>query len=840
MWHRGPFLEFLMQVPEEGLDTIIRLVNHATERWAESVMRRWPKRISFTITTEIETRELLGDADVYSWYHDSQSDVDSVVCALMALEKWFYVKLEKGESVSEPIDTIWRDARSIAFCGVLSAVGRKHPELFEGPLRPLLGMWVVHVWELYHHGYALSGADFHTGFALSRWSEHGEYMFNIARDWYQMPHRKTSFQEISLNLLFHSTSLRPFFVEVQKRWNDELDSLRRQPPSVDLRDLGNLTRWFDINNWKTRREGDRVFLECPGSDEEERARTEGLKRLKVRSGFSDFPLKCRRLLEEDKSLSRSELEAFWDKLIRLSEYSDMGDEQSSLTAVEDVVIGGMAVLNVLHSGWLEEHPERQAWCDRKLEAWLSTRPHREPRESKFTLFHYRCESFFADIAVAEWARDPEDSAARWFVAEIAMSFQYDVVGILMRRATRERDRLGIEYDRLQSLIVLWAALCDVWLWSRSTQTPWARADNWCKRALNAFVEKKIPPRLDSWKKLARASNRQSAKMRFRRRSDRPSDRRSEQAALTAFLERELVYDGLDLNLIKAAFQNLPLVTHADSREERIRAIFTHRNLLGITLRRTAIRLPENHYLHHHFGHPNDFDHWTIERIAIQVAQLGPGDESASLWKPILDLGPEAHTWIESYLRDWFSSGSKAALSVESFSTNWRDQINYALSSPRWTGGDGERHHELTGLLTELMGLGVFSYKIIGDVRFRETIASMSLLYGDRSSRCLNMNRGEAIITFPRFLRLPSAVDLLANGIGWIFEAVRNYDGTVWEHAKQEKEELVGLIEHWWNASGKKSPSSQATKSPAMGLLKILADHQHPRALEIQDRIARSW
>ena len=367
-------------------------------------MRRWPKRISFTITTEIETRELLGDADVYSWYHDSQSDVDSVVCALMAIREMVLRQTREGRVgeradrhnlAGRPIDRVlWRPE---------AAVGRKHPELFEGPLRPLLGMWVVHVWELYHHGYALSGADFHTGFALSRWSEHGEYMFNIARDWYQMPHRKTSFQEISLNLLFHSTSLRPF-LRGAERWNDELDSLRRQPPSVDLRDLGNLTRWFDINNWKTRREGDRVFLECPGSDEEERARTEGLKRLKVRSGFSDFPLKCRRLLEEDKSLSRSELEAFWDRLIRLSEYSDMGDEQSSLTAVEDVVIGGMAVLNVLHSGWLEEHPERQAWCDRKLEAWLSTRPHREPRESKFTLFHYRCESFFADIAVAEWAR----------------------------------------------------------------------------------------------------------------------------------------------------------------------------------------------------------------------------------------------------------------------------------------------------------------------------------------------------------------------------------------------------------------------------------------------------
>lgn len=434
-------------------------------------------------------------------------------------------------------------------------------------------------------------------------------------------------------------------------------------------------------------------------------------------------------------------------------------------------------------------------------------------------------------------RDPEDSTARWFVADIAMSFQYDVVGILMRRATRERARLGIEYDRLQSLIILWAALCDIWHWNHSNQIPWPRAENWCRRAINAFVEKKILPRLDSWKKLAQASNRQSAKMRFRRAPDRPVDRRTDKAALSAFLERETVYDGFDLDLIRVAFQNLPIVVQAESREEHIHAIVAHQNLLGITLRRTAIRLPENHYLHDDYGHTNEFDRWILKRTAIQVAKLGPGDESASLWKPILALGPEGHSWIESYLQDWFSSGSGAAPSVESFSISWRDHINFALSSPRWTGSDGEHLHESRGLLTELMGLGAFSYKVIGDVRFRATIASMSSLYGDWSSRCLK--GGDAIITFPRFLRLPSAVDLIESGIGWIYDAVRDYDDADWEQSTREKAELIDLIEHWWNALGKKSPSSQATKSPAMGLLKILADHHHLRALEIQDRIARS-
>ena len=133
-----------MQQPQEGLDTIVCLVNHATEGWAAATERRGGRKASVTIHHEGESRDLLGDSDVYFWYLDSQTDAHCVVCALMALEKWFYFKLEQGQPVAEWIEFIWRHARSVAFCGVMSAVGRKHPELFVGPLKPLLGTWAFH------------------------------------------------------------------------------------------------------------------------------------------------------------------------------------------------------------------------------------------------------------------------------------------------------------------------------------------------------------------------------------------------------------------------------------------------------------------------------------------------------------------------------------------------------------------------------------------------------------------------------------------------------------------------------------------------------------------------
>jgi hypothetical protein len=114
---------------------------------------------------------------------------------------------------------------------------------------------------------------------------------------------------------------------------------------------------------------------------------------------------------------------------------------------------------------------------------------------------------------------------------------------------------------------------------------------------------------------------------------------------------------------------------------------------------------------------------------------------------------------------------------------------------------------------------------------------MSSLYRKWALRCLRNN--QAIRTFARFLRCPSATDLLTNGMAWILEAVSDYDERDWDGAKHEKNDLLDLVEHWWNAVGREPSKADVGRTTALDLLKILADQQHPRALEIQDRVARS-
>ena len=355
--------------------------------------------------------------------------------------------------------------------------------------------------------------------------------------------------------------------------------------------------------------------------------------------------------------------------------------------------------------------------------------------------------------------------------------------------------------------------------------------------MTAFVEKRIPSRLESWERITRAANRQAAKMRFRQSRRYASEEQSQQRTVAQFLKLEMKHEGFDLHLLQVAFRDLPTVSDAKSEEDRNHVLVTHQNLLAITLHRASVELPRNHYLHSYYSHPNDFDRWLLERIATVVAELGPLEQSETLWKPILDLGPEAHRWIESYLHSWFSHGSKAAPSVESFSSTWQSQIAHALASPRWQGTSGEACRFSGDLFTELMGLGWFTYEIIGDAQFRDTITSMASLYRKWALRCLK--NSDAIMTFARFLRRPSAADLLTDGMAWILGAVGDYDEGDWDRAEREKDGLVDLVEHWWEAVGRGPSSAHVERTTALSLLKILADQQHPRALEIQDRVARS-
>ncbi len=56
--------------------------------------------------------------------------VEVVGCALMAFEKWLEEQIDKKESIAKPIQFLYEQGRSLAFAGVLIALGNVIPNYF--------------------------------------------------------------------------------------------------------------------------------------------------------------------------------------------------------------------------------------------------------------------------------------------------------------------------------------------------------------------------------------------------------------------------------------------------------------------------------------------------------------------------------------------------------------------------------------------------------------------------------------------------------------------------------------------------------------------------------------
>ena len=131
---KGPFLKFLQDAPEHGLDAILRLVNYATKRWLEdsvgpNLSDEERKKYGLEFEFDGKPAYWIGDANVYGWHRYLSMYANTVGCALMALEKWLYDEVENGRSVEPWVRYICERAETLSFAGVLISVGLRYSAL---------------------------------------------------------------------------------------------------------------------------------------------------------------------------------------------------------------------------------------------------------------------------------------------------------------------------------------------------------------------------------------------------------------------------------------------------------------------------------------------------------------------------------------------------------------------------------------------------------------------------------------------------------------------------------------------------------------------------------------
>src|SRR5690606_18381657 len=97
----------------------------------------------------------VGDAGSFGWSAGitcpqgySPLPPSAVASALMALEQYFYQRLDGGEDITEDVVMTLARCRSVAPLGVLVDVGKRQMNLFDGPLRALLSAPEIYAWDI--------------------------------------------------------------------------------------------------------------------------------------------------------------------------------------------------------------------------------------------------------------------------------------------------------------------------------------------------------------------------------------------------------------------------------------------------------------------------------------------------------------------------------------------------------------------------------------------------------------------------------------------------------------------------------------------------------------------
>ena len=345
-WWHFPWTLFLQIHPSHAIDTILKLVNFATERRAESLSRQKRTAGSLSMFDGERTYTWLGGEQVYLWFTGICGP--SAVCSvLMTLEHWLYELLSQNKPVTDFLVRIRDGAKSIAFAGLLVSLSTKYQDLLKDTLRFLLSS--SELISLDNSRYVQITSVNPTMIA---WSGRHPNDQKAAHEWHTMPHRRLRFQDVSQIMFLNNRDMHPFFAEVCERWKAQEKELRKKGQTDSADTLAFRISVYDLRNYyiRTGEDGQNWLMHQAPQPIKESA-----DRDKVEASFNlltlTFPMLCRQILNGEKVLTTdAEIESFWTEAQKVIENFDEGYD--NVIHSQDTACGVAAVLILQHNDWL--------------------------------------------------------------------------------------------------------------------------------------------------------------------------------------------------------------------------------------------------------------------------------------------------------------------------------------------------------------------------------------------------------------------------------------------------------------------------------------------------------
>jgi len=806
MYFQGPFLSFLWGDPGEGLETILRLVNQATANWA--ALQEGEAR---GLVPWAEMDRWIGDQEVYAWYRGHGSAV-VLASALMALEKWLYDRVDAQEDVGPAIRRIFAGSRSVSLAGVLVALAKKHPELLQNELDPLLSAWPLYRWDAAvteREEYRFDLPDlFHLGASL----------YEVARQWHIMAHRRQDLLSLVVDLFLAKPEIREGFESIRARWGtllvgEQLGSSRELRELIAVFDPGNHHR-------EERPDGsiEWTFTWPESLLEANRDPLAAAETIRIRALALEE--RCQSLLAERGALPAQMSERIWQELHALEQMVDEGTCDSRLAAY--AICTGTAALLSRAREWMDEDPSRRLWCRERLVPMVIDLRCAETDGTLPGLVRWPLSAAVAGVALL--AGDLEDVSVRQIVARLIVHWREGVAQVALEQAFRERSELRDDWSRIRNLTIRQAAL-------RSIGRPQGAGEmdllgRWASRLERWFVERKIPARSLSWERLGLLARR--IRNRLHEREERNRVDEFEPQEFFPLMES---HPGLDLPTLQAAFDWLPRLAVAAGVGEREEWIDLHRELLEVALRMRQRIDEESGQVADIVeswteGLLSEYQRWLFPRLARLIPQLRTAEERRGVWEPILgESGRSAFRSVESFLMIWFSEGTSAADDPEVFVECWGEMIDYGLALT-----------DSAFETVELMGLR-WGAAVIGREEYRLALRKLLPLFERWANE--DLAAPQAAEHLARFLVRPAARDFLCPALLWMQPVMHAWEVGSAEIRAELREGLTRFLDVCWRYEGHRVRDKGNLKDAFLELLGWVAQGGDATALELRERVRQA-
>ncbi len=828
MYWKGPFLRFLQSAPAQGLDAIVRLVNYATTRWIEEGLGREPtdeerKRNGFEFEFNGKPVCWVGSPNVYAWHRYLGMHGDTIECALMALEKWFYDEIENERSIAQSVQYILDHSTSAAFAGVLVSVGLRYQALFAMELQPLLGNLYVYQTQM---SLAMneSGETWTISFAGQP-----QEAIKIAADWNRMPHRRFLLRDMAPALMLQHKGTMEYLTARKAVW-----AKLGQGSDKSRLDMEFFLARFDPANYTKTPQGDgQVLITMAWPAHLQKIADESQDESKLKMLALGLAMRARQLLEGEAELKPEEVPEFATQIQQLANWKDSSEDGSQEHYRISSIAGGLAVLVIKHRAWLAENPDLEKWC---LATLRDLKPLKTEHDSPMSINNHGAETFLGEAGVALLQENGEDWVLR-MAFEGVTGFHYNSTLFTLFRAYLLREQLGDKFGELVNVMVLWSALRhaatrESGYYAADTKLPVYRTT-----LFRRYTARKLRGALIPLRRAETLGRRLVERIERRSMSSREKQQRKAQREWTREqnadrkLYREMPH--IDLEVIQKGFGFVAAMVrqHLAGEEQRleqyVREMF---DLLCVHFRAPSRKMNVAQLK----ALPIESDRWTMARIAEFVAHRNSVETAREFYRPILELGPAAKYWVEDFLQSWILQGLQVSPDLEGFARIWQDMVAYTETLPAWQPGESNYWNRAAPLATELMGLSETGVAVLGDAKYKDLIGSMAGAFEQWGNRWLKY--AFAAGWFAYFLPTESGQVLLPQGIKQLAGTVGSLPDEDW-HRHSLGGLFTEVLSSCWHYLQREVESDARLRQAFLRLLAVLCARQIPEALHLRAKVS---